>query len=128
MSELHLRQPEFKSSSCRSFKETNNFKKHDIQDTFIETNLIKHAFDIIWIMEILKICLEEQLLIKYYMMKHLILLKTGNMMGIKKVLLQWFTYFLVKIILVELLHVHINLLLKMRFFRASLLQTKLSDN
>ena len=33
-------------------------------------------------MEILRICLEEQPLIKYYVAKHLILLKTRNMMDI----------------------------------------------
>ena len=33
---------------------------------------------------------EEQLLIKYYMIKHLILLKIQNMMDIKEVFLQWF--------------------------------------
>ena len=47
-------------------------------------------------MEILKIYLKEQLLIKYYVIKHLILLKIQNMMDIKEVLLQWFKNFLIK--------------------------------
>ena len=38
----------------------------------------------------LKIYLEEQLLIKYYMIKNLILQKIQNMMDIKEVLLHWF--------------------------------------
>ena len=37
--------------------------------------------------------LEEQLLIKYYMMKHLILLKVENRMDIIMVLLQWLIIF-----------------------------------
>ena len=40
--------------------------------------------------------LEEQLLIRYYMMKHLILLKVENRMDINIELLQWFIIFLVK--------------------------------
>ena len=40
--------------------------------------------------------LEEQLLIRYYMMKHLILLKVENRMDINMELLQWFIIFLIK--------------------------------
>ena len=50
----------------------------------------------IWFMEILNIYLEEQLVIKYYVKKHLLLLKIQNMMDIKEVLLQWFMLFLNK--------------------------------
>ena len=49
-----------------------------------------------WLTEILKIELEEQLLIKYYKIKRLIFLKVQNMMDIKGVLLQWFINFLIK--------------------------------
>ena len=49
-----------------------------------------------WLMEILKIYLEEQLPIKYCVIKHLILLKIRNIMDIKRVLLQWFIIFLIK--------------------------------
>ena len=38
-------------------------------------------------MEILRIYLEEQLLIKYYVIKHLILIKIENMVDIKEALL-----------------------------------------
>ena len=47
-------------------------------------------------MEILIIQLEEQLLIKYCVIKHLILLKIQNEMDIKEVLFQWFIHFLIK--------------------------------
>ena len=45
------------------------------------------------LIEILRICLEEQLLINYYMIKHLILLKLQNVIDIKEVLFQWLTKF-----------------------------------
>ena len=47
-------------------------------------------------MEILKIQLEEQTLIKHCMIKHLILLKIKNMIDIKGVLIQWFINFLIR--------------------------------
>ena len=47
-------------------------------------------------MEILKIQLEEQPLIKHCMIKHLILLKIKNMIDIKGVLIQWFINFLIR--------------------------------
>ena len=47
-------------------------------------------------MEILRICLEEQLLIKNYVIKHLMLLKIQNMMDINADFLQWFTDTLIK--------------------------------
>ena len=62
-----------------------------------------------WLINILKIYLEEQLLIEYCMKKHLILLKISNMMDMEGVLLQWFINFLIKILLV--------VLLKMRVFQ-----------
>ena len=45
-----------------------------------------------WLMEILRSFLEKQLLIKYYLIKHLILLKIQNMTDI----LQWFLIFFKK--------------------------------
>ena len=44
-------------------------------------------------MEIIKIYLEDQLLIKHYVIKHLVLIKIQNMMDIKEVLLQRFISF-----------------------------------
>ena len=68
-------------------------------------------------MEILKICQEEQLLIKYYLIKRLILLKIQIIMVIKEVLLQWFINFLIKSLYV--------LLLKARLFQTSILAEEL---
>ena len=56
-------------------------------------------------MEILKIELDEQLLIKYYMIKHLILLKIQNMMDINVDLLQWSINFLIKKLLALVLKI-----------------------
>ena len=50
-----------------------------------------------WLMMILSICLEEQLLIKYYVIKYSILLKMQKMIYIKEVLRHWFIIFLDKI-------------------------------
>ena len=47
-------------------------------------------------MEISKVYLEEQLLIKYYGIKHLILLKIKIIMDINVVLFQWFVNVLIK--------------------------------
>ena len=77
-------------------KEYENLKKQEIHDIFTEMNYIKIVFSMIWFMEILKILLKEQLQIKYYMLKHLILLKILNMMNIKEVLLQLFMNVLIK--------------------------------
>ena len=89
--EMHLRQPGFTYNASGSFtknKEYNNSDKQEIQDIFIETNYIRLALWLwIWLMEILRICPEEQLLVKYYVMKHLILLKIRNKTDIKEVLL-----------------------------------------
>ena len=50
----------------------------------------------IYILEILKSSLDERLLIKYYKVKHLILLKIQSTMDINMNLLQWFINFLIK--------------------------------
>ena len=47
-------------------------------------NLIRHAFSTIWLVEILKILKEEQLLIKFWEIKHLILLKTPKYDGYQR--------------------------------------------
>ena len=67
----------------------------------------------IWLMDILKICLEEQLLINYYMINHLNITKNmTNMMDMNVDLLQWFIIFLIKSLQVVPLHLQINLLIK----------------
>ena len=45
--------------------------------------------------------IEKQLMIKYYVKKHLILLKIRNMMGIKVDLFPWFRNILIKRLMVE---------------------------
>ena len=50
----------------------------------------------IWLKEILNIQQEEQLLMKFLEIRHLILLKILNIMDIKEGLLLWFTKFLIK--------------------------------
>ena len=50
----------------------------------------------LWLMEILNIELKEQLLIKHWVMKPLILLKIRNMMDINVELLQWSLNVLIK--------------------------------
>ena len=54
---------------------------------------MKPTFNIIWLINILRIYLEIHLLIKYYVIKHLILLRIQKMIYIKEVLLQWFINF-----------------------------------
>ena len=57
MPEMHLKQPGFivlVDHLLKIKKEFKNLKKQKIRDIFTEVNWIKPAFDIIWIMEILK--------------------------------------------------------------------------
>ena len=46
-------------------KEFKNSKKQEIQAIFTKMNLIRHAFNMIWLMEILKIKKKEHFLIKF---------------------------------------------------------------
>ena len=82
MPEMHLRQPGFPYSAYGPFvknKESiQKLKKQEIQDTFIKTNQIPLTFSMKRLIEILKICQEEQRLINYYLIKHLILLSMGG--------------------------------------------------
>ena len=59
MSEMHLKQPGFTYSACGSFtkikERIQKSKKQEIQAIFTKMNLINHAFNMIWLMEILKI-------------------------------------------------------------------------
>ena len=59
MYEMHLRQPGFRYSICGNFivtkNEYKNLKKQEIRNIFIKTNCIKLAFNMKWLMEILKI-------------------------------------------------------------------------
>ena len=74
---IHLRNPGFTHSVCgpftknkkriQKFKETRGSEKTKRE--------LKLAFNMTWFIETLRICLEEQLLINYYVIKHLILPK-----------------------------------------------------
>ena len=59
MPEMHLKQPGFTYSACRTFtknkQKIKNLKKHEIQTIFTKMNLIRLLFNMIWLMEILKI-------------------------------------------------------------------------
>ena len=58
MPEMHLKQPGFivlVDHLLKIKKEFKNLKKQEIQAIFTKMNLIRHAFNTIWLMEILKI-------------------------------------------------------------------------
>ena len=59
MPEMHLKQPGFTYSACEPFTKNKeriqNFKETGDKAIFTKMNLIKHAFNMIWLMEILKI-------------------------------------------------------------------------
>ena len=75
-------------------KEFKNLKKQEIQAIFTKMNLIRLAFNIVWLMGILNIWQEEQLLTKFKAIKRLILPKSLNMMDIKEgLLLMIYNYF-----------------------------------
>ena len=65
-------------------KEYKQLKKEEIHNIFIWTKLMKLVFNMTWLIEILKIWLEEQLLTIYCVIKHLVLLKIQNMMESKR--------------------------------------------
>ena len=57
--EMHLKQSGFTYSACGPFTKNKeriqNLKKQEIQAIFIKMNLIRLVFNMIWLMEILKI-------------------------------------------------------------------------
>ena len=58
MPEVHLKEPGLTYSACGPFtknKEFKNLKKQEIQAIFTKMNLIRLVFNMIWLMEILKI-------------------------------------------------------------------------
>ena len=56
---MHLKQPGFTHSACGPFtknkKRIQNFKKQEIQAIVTKMNLIRLAFNMIWLLKILKI-------------------------------------------------------------------------
>ena len=61
--------------ACRPFTKNKDFKNQDIQDILVKTNYIMPAFNMTLLMEILKIYIEEQLVMKCNPIKHLILVE-----------------------------------------------------
>ena len=59
MPEMHLKNQDLllvlAGHLLKTKKEFKNLKKQEIQAIFTEMNLIKHAFNMMWLMEILKI-------------------------------------------------------------------------
>ena len=57
--EMHLKQTGFTYSACEPFTKNKerikNLQKPEIQDIFIKKNWIKLVFNIIWLMELLKV-------------------------------------------------------------------------
>ena len=69
MLEMHLKQPGFTYSACGLFTKNKDrihkLKKQQIQNMFLKMNQIRFVFNMIWLMEILKISQEEQFLITF---------------------------------------------------------------
>ena len=75
MSEMQLRQPGFTYSACGLFMK-NKERMQEFKETWdsryiYQIKLDKTFFNMIWLMEILHIYLEEQLLMTYHVIKHL---------------------------------------------------------
>ena len=96
--EMHLKQPGFiKKKLLKTKKEFKNLKRKETQDIPTQISYTKLVFNMIWLMETLNIYQEQHLQIKYYRIKHLILLKIQNTIDIKEVLLLRFLNVLIKI-------------------------------
>ena len=111
ISEMHLSQPGFTSSACGPI----NKNKEQIQ-TFKETGDSRYIYQNKpgKSLKILNTGFEEQLLITYYVRKHLILLKTQNMVDIDVHWLDWFIKVLIKSLLALMLQ---EILLKIKLFQ-----------
>ena len=59
MPEMYLKQARFPYNHCGPFTKYKDLKKQEIQDIFIETNYIRLALSMIWLMVILKIYKEK---------------------------------------------------------------------
>ena len=78
MPELHLRQTGFTCSVCGPFTKNKeriqNFKETGYSKHIYQTEIDKACFQHdVWLVGILRICLEEELLIKYYLINHLLI-------------------------------------------------------
>ena len=92
MLEMNLKQPRLTYNACGPFTK-NKERIQTFQETgdsrYIYLNQLHRAcFQRVWLMDLLKNHLNEKLLIKSYVIKHLISIKMQNMMDIKKVFFQ----------------------------------------
>ena len=93
MPEMHLKQPTFTYGAYVPFAEKKEKKKKKLWEKghsryFYWMNYAKTAFSKIWPMEVLKIHLEEQLLINCYTMDHFKLIIIEKMINVKEVMLE----------------------------------------
>ena len=110
MPERHLRQLRFTYSACRPFtKNKERMQKFKaagnsryIYQTELDIACVQHGLARGDFKHL------QRLLIKYYVIKHLILLKTLNMMNINVTWLYWFITFLIKSLQVVMLKVKIS--------------------
>ena len=90
MPEIHLREPQFTYSACGPFtkhkQRIQKFKETGDTNYIYKIELDKACFVLFMMQHILivKILQKEPLQIKFYKIKHLILLRIQNMMGIKE--------------------------------------------
>ena len=104
MSKIRLKQP---GSTYSAFGPVTNakeeckiLKKQKIQYISIKTNQAKRVFIMIYLIEILKIYLDKQVLTKFSVIKHLILLKIKIMLDINAKLFLQFANFLINGLLI----------------------------
>ena len=105
MPEMHLRQPGFTYSACSQFTK-NKEKTKKIIETGDSRYIYQNGLDQACFQHDMsygdfkdsnrRTAVDKQQLIKYDVIKHLILLKIHNMMDINVDLLQWFITFLIK--------------------------------
>ena len=100
MPEMHLKQPGFTYSACGPFtinkERIPKFRETGDTNYIYKNELDKACFQHDMACGDFKDLKKEHFLTKFYEIKHLILLKILNMMGIKEELLLWFINFLIK--------------------------------
>ena len=107
MTEMHLRQLEFTYSAYGSFsknekKVTKGYGYRRLKIYLPKRNR-QSLLSTRYRLSVLKIYLEEQVMKKYYKIKPLVLLKIQNITDISVDLLLWFTNFLIKSQLLQIL-------------------------
>ena len=115
MPKMHLRQPGFTYNAFEPFTKNKEriqkFKETGYSRYIYQNELDKASFQQDMAYGDFKDLTTRTVLIKYCIIKYLILLKIWNMMRIKGILFQWFISFLIKNFLV--------MVLKMRIFQTN---------